>query len=106
MKSLRITCIGVAVLLPLIAQADLPFSKEGLGTVEGTLDFCKQVNASAAEKYEERKKAQVRAIPEKEVTEARSSEEYKQAYGNIRAELAKVPKEKMVEGCAAYLKGE
>jgi hypothetical protein len=106
MKPFRLTCLGVAVLLALLARADRSFSKSGLGTVEGTLDYCKQVDAPAAAKYEERKKILVRDVPEEEVAEARASEEYKRAYEKIDAELGKVPKDKMVEGCAAYLKGE
>jgi hypothetical protein len=106
MKILKTLCLVVAVFLPLIAQADLPFSNEGFGTVEAILDYCQQANASQAQKYEERKTALVRNLPEEEVAEARSSEEYKQAYGATRDQVAEQPQDKVVEACTAYLKDD
>ena len=43
---------------------------------------------------------------EKEVAEARKTQEYKDGYQEISDQLAKVPKEKAVQACTAYLEGK
>jgi hypothetical protein len=106
MRTYRILCVGAALLLPQLALAKLPFSNEAFGKVEGTLDFCAQADAASAPKYQERKKLLVKDLPEKEVAEARASQEYLDAHQEITTELEKQPKEKVVEACTAYLKSD
>jgi hypothetical protein len=106
MRIHRILCLGAALVVPQLALAKLPFSNDAFGTVEGTLDFCSQANPQAAPKYQERKKSLVRDVPEKEVTEARQTQEYKGAYRAVSAELGKVPKDQAVEACTAFLEGD
>ena len=105
MKMLRILCIGAAVLIPQLVLAKLPFSNETFGKVEGILDFCAKADPQSAPKYQEQKKALVRDVPEKEVAEARQSQEYKGAYDAVGAELGNEPKEKVAEACTASLEG-
>jgi hypothetical protein len=104
MKILRTLGLGAAILLPQLALAKLPFSNDAFGRVEATLDSCTQADPAGAPEYQERKKALVRDVPEKEVAEARASQEYKDAYDATTTEIGKQPKEKVVEACAASLK--
>jgi hypothetical protein len=106
MKILRILCLGAAIVIPQLALAKLPLTNEAFGKLEGILDFCTQTNPQAASKYQERKKALVRDVPEKEVTEARESHEYRDAYEAVSAELSQMPKDKAVEACAASVEGD
>jgi hypothetical protein len=48
----------------------------------------------------------VKDLPEKEVAEARASQEYLDAHQEMTTELEKLPKEKVVEACSAYLKSD
>ncbi|HYL13133.1 MAG TPA: hypothetical protein VEV41_08860 [Terriglobales bacterium] len=106
MKIHRILCLVTAIVIPQLALAKLPFTSDAFGKVEGTLDFCAQLDRQAASKYQEQKKQIVRDVPEQEVAEARSTQEYKDAYEWVSAELGKVPKNKAVEACAASLEGK
>jgi hypothetical protein len=106
MKIYRMLCLGTALVVAPAALAKLPISNEAFGKVEGTLDFCAQVDAASASKYEERKKMLVKDVPEKEVAEARASQEYLDAHQEVTTELEKLPKEKVVEACTAYLKSD
>ena len=105
MKIHRILCLGAAFLIPQLALAELPFPNSAFGEIEGNLDFCAQVDPQSAQQYQEGKKQIVSGVPEKEVAEARESQDYKDAYESVSAELAKTPKDKAVEACSAYLQG-
>ena len=105
MRIHRLVCLGVVLLLAQVALAKLPFSNDALGKVEGTLDTCAQADAQAATKYQERKKALVRGVPEKEMAEAREKQAYKDAYDSVSADISKLPKDHVVEACTAFLKG-
>ena len=105
MKLYRILCLVAAIVIPQLALAKLPFSNDAFGKIEGTLDFCAQVDPQAAPKYQEQKKQLVRDVSEQEVVEARATQEYKDAYEWITDELGKVPKDKAAKTCAASLEG-
>lgn len=106
MRIHRIVCLGAALLLPQLVLAKMPFSNEAFGRVEGTLDSCVQADPPAAPKYQERKKALVRDLPEKEVAAARATQQYQNAYDATIAEIGKQPKDKVVEACTAYLEAD
>lgn len=74
--------------------------------MEGTLDFCAQIDSQSAAKYEERKKLLVQGEPEKDVAEARKTTEYKEAYDAIGEALGKVPKDKAVKACTSFLESK
>jgi hypothetical protein len=104
MRIHRLFCLGVVLLVAHVALAKLPFSNDALGKVEGTLDTCAQLDTQAATKYQERKKALVRGVPEKEMVEARDTQAYKDAYESVSADVSKLPKGQVVEACTAFLK--
>jgi hypothetical protein len=106
MKILQILCLGAAIVIPQLALAKLPFTTDVFGKSEGALDFCVQVNPVAAPKFQERKKALVRDVPEKEVVEARKTEEYKDGYEWITTELKKFPKDQAMDACTTVLKAD
>jgi hypothetical protein len=105
MKTLRILCVTAAILVPQLVLAKLPFPNETFGKLEGILDFCAKADPQSASKYQGQKKAVVKEATEKEVAEARQSQEYKDAYDAVSTELGKEPKEKLAETCAASLEG-
>jgi hypothetical protein len=105
MKIHRILCLGAALVVPQLALAELPLPNDAFGKIEGTLDFCAQIDSGAAAKYQEQKQLLVRDVPEKEVAAARETTEYKEAYAWISDELGKLPKDKAVKACAAAVEG-
>jgi hypothetical protein len=106
MKMYRILCLAAALALPIVALAKLPFTNDGFGQVESILDFCTQADPQGAQKYQEQKKSLVRDVPEKEVEEARKTQEYRDAYDSTGDELANTPKEKAVKACTEALEGK
>jgi len=106
MKIHRILCLGAALVIPQLVLAKLPAANDSFGKMEGILDFCAQADSQAAAKYQERKKVIAGDATEKEIAEARQTQEYKDGYQGVSDELAKVPKEKAVKTCAAYLEGK
>jgi hypothetical protein len=106
MKIHRILCLGAAFVIPQLALAKLPLPNDSFGKMEGILDFCGQTDPQAASKYQERKKVIAGDATEKEVAEARKTQEYKDGYQEISDQMAKVPKEKAVQACTAYLEGK
>jgi hypothetical protein len=106
MKTHRILCLSAALLVPQIAGAKLPFPNNSFGTVEGILEFCAKADSQSASEYQDRKKLIVDDATEKEVAEARLTQEYKDSYKVISDELAKVPEDQAAKACSAYLEGK
>ena len=105
MKIHRILWLSAVLTLPHLALAKLPPSS-ALGQVEGTLDFCAQVDPQSAVKYQEYKKVLVQDASEKELAEARKSSEYKEAYDAIGDALGKVPKDQVVKACTSLVESK
>jgi hypothetical protein len=99
----RILFVCAALAIPQISNAKLPFSNDAFAKVEGILTYCAKVNPESATKYQDAAKAFVKDIPEKEVTEARQTSEYKDSYEGISADLEKAPKEASLQACKAAL---
>jgi hypothetical protein len=102
MRFHRIVCLSALLALPNLALAKLP-PNSALGQVEGTLDFCAQIDPQSAAKYQEFKKALVQGEPEKDVAEARKSSEYKEAYDAISEALGKAPKDEAIKACTSLV---
>ena len=105
MEICRILCLSATIAISQLALAELP-PNSALGQVEGTLDFCAQVDQRSAAKYQKYKKILIQGVPEQEVAEARKSTEYKEAYDAIGEALGKVPKDQAVKACTALLKDD
>jgi hypothetical protein len=105
MKIRATLCLTVLTALALtpLALAKLTMPPQTLGQIEGTLKFCTDVNPKAEAKYKEFGKMLVKEATEEELTKARASSEYKEAYDSITEQLGKVPKDKAVGSCTAFL---
>lgn len=96
-------CLGAAITLQQVARAELSLPSQALGQIEGTLDFCSELNPKSAAKYKEHGKAIVGKATEKELAQARNSAEYKESYNWIGGELRKAPKEDALKACSSFL---
>jgi len=101
MKMNRILSFAVAVLISQFALAKVPYTNEVFGKLEGTLNFCAQLDAPSAAKYQQRKKQLAQDATEDEIATARDSEDYKQSYNWISEELQKAPKGDTLKACKA-----
>lgn len=79
------------------------FPAKELGQIEGTLDFCSQLNPQAAPKYKERGRALVGHTAEKDLVKARSFDEYKESHNWIDGELRKASKEDALKACTDFV---
>jgi len=102
MKIRRVLCLSFVLVIPQMAFAKLPMPPESLAKIEGTLDFCSEVNPKGAPTYKELKKTLVADASEQELAGVRNSAEYKNAYQDITDQLAKVPQETAIKACKAY----
>jgi hypothetical protein len=120
MKILRILFLCTLGMLPAVALADnRPENKSEnksddktpdnslvareVGFVEGTLSVCVQVNPQGTDKYEQQRKLLLRGLGEVEAV--RRTTEYRQAFTNIRSQLATVPKTQVAAACTGFLAG-
>ena len=105
MKLRAIFCTTVLTGLAVapLAWAKLTIAPQALAHIESTLKFCSDVNPKAEAKYKEFGKMLVKEATEEELKKARASSEYKEAYDSITEQLGKVPKDKAVEACTAFL---
>jgi hypothetical protein len=106
MRISRIIGLAAVLLLASLATATLPVPNGVLGKVEGALDFCAQADPQSASKYQEKKKEFVRGATEEELTEARASQEYKDAYQSSTDEMSKEPKDQAKKTCSSALSGK
>jgi hypothetical protein len=105
MRIYRIVCLSAAFLLPQLAVAKLPLPENSLGKLEGILDFCAQVEPQEASKFEAHKKSLFGDASDEEIADARRSRDYDEGHNEISDKLAKVPNDKAVRACSAYLNG-
>ncbi len=100
MKIIRLCCLATFIVFPSLAMAELPFSSQGLGQVEATLDFCSKTNPQAAEKFKDYGQRLIKGFPSAQVEEGRKSQEYKKSYEFMTTELGKVSKDEAVKACS------
>jgi hypothetical protein len=99
---IALTCC-VALVLPQLASADLPFPKDAFGKIESVLNFCAKANPKRASLFEAQDKMLVNDVPEKSLVEARASSEYKDAYDGTADSLSKATKEEAARTCNGFL---
>ncbi len=103
MKTCRMFCLCAAIALPQFALAAEPsLNKKSLGQVEGIVDFCAKVNPQIA-KSKGTAAPSVGKASQKDLDEARKSDEYKEAYDSITETLNQIPADRASETCAAAL---
>ena len=106
MRISRFACVSVVLAIASVALAKLPAPNGVLGSVEGALDFCAHADPQSADKYQEKKKDLVQGASDKELAEARASQDYKDGYKSATDELSKEPKDEVKKTCAASLAGK
>ena len=104
MKVKRITLACAAIAIPQLALADLPFAIDEFGKLETTLKACAELQPKSSAEYRDIAKRYVGNVPEQELTEARKTPEYTEAYETTGEFLANLPKERVIEVCDAFLK--
>jgi hypothetical protein len=98
-------CMVVALgVVPGAARADLPVSREVLGQLEATLEHCGRINPGSANLYRQFAKMLTGDATDKELTEARESAEYRDAYDLASDQVGKLPKEEAKKACAEGLR--
>jgi hypothetical protein len=100
MKTYRMLCLCAAISLPQFAlAAESSLNKKSLGQVEGIVDFCAKVNPQIA-KSKGTAAPSVSKASQKDLDEARKSDEYKEAYDAITTALTDLPTEQVAEACS------
>ena len=100
MKMVRTLCLCGAVVLPQLALAELPVSKQALGQGEAAIDFCSKGKPEVAAKLKPAAKALIGNATKKEIDDARNSDEYKDGYSSISASLGKMSKTDAAQACS------
>jgi hypothetical protein len=103
MRIPRSMLLGVALIVPQLGGAQLPIPTDAFAKFEGVLDFCAKANPKDSDKYDKLRKDLVKGAPEKEVSDLRATQQYKDAYLEAKSEFTKMPKEKAIETCSASL---
>ena len=106
MKIRPILCLCVALVIPQLAPAKVPMPEKSLGQIESILDFCAKANPRSASKFNDVKKLLAGDATEDEMSEARKTADYTDSYQETIDQLGKVPNEKAVKACSAYLEGK
>jgi hypothetical protein len=101
MRIQRFLLLGAALVIPQLGGAQLPIPNQAFAKFEGVLDFCTKANPTDSGKYEKLKKELVKDASEKDVSEARKTQEYKDAYEQAKSEFTKMTKEKAIAACSA-----
>ena len=103
-KTGRIVCGCAALALAQSVLADEPtLSAQALGTVEGIVNFCAQVDPKAATRYQEQVKLLVQGAPEETVAEVRMSDAYRQAYDSVADAVSKGAERDAMKACRESL---
>lgn len=95
-----------AIALPPLALAEIAVSGDSLGTAQGMVDFCAQLNPAAAAKLKDQAGQLVRGVPEREVAKLRRTAAYQEAYQSVSAELDQVPAQEALVACNGFLQGD
>src|SRR5258705_11783041 len=85
------------------ARADLPVSGAVLGQLEAVFEYCGRVNPASAERYKGFIKGLTGNATDKDLAEARSSAEYRDAHEAASDQIGKLPKEESDKACAEGL---
>src|ERR1700676_2339736 len=100
MRIQHFVLLGAALVLPQLGGAQLPFPTPAFAKIEGVLDFCAKANPKDSEKYEKLRKELVKDASEKDVSETRKTQEYKDSYEQAKSEFTKMPKEQAIAACS------
>jgi hypothetical protein len=106
MKIHRILCLGIAIALPELAFAEIPFDIQTLAQIDGVIDYCSQLKPETADVYKQLGKLMEKSVPEKDLEAARNSKDYKEARKSVSEGISKVNKEEAAKSCSDFLKAD
>jgi hypothetical protein len=106
MRRRPIVALCAALILPQLALADLPLSREALGRAEAIVAFCSRIIPEQAQQYAQPGKALVAGVPKEELSDARKSQEYEDAFQATTADLEKVDATQAKSACRESLKSD
>ena len=98
----KFVCLLPLLFLPSIALAELP-SATSLGTVEGAIDFCVQIDGRLATGTAEFKQDIQKGATAAELIQVHRSSEYSEAYDTIQNAFRKAPRAKIQASCVSAL---
>jgi hypothetical protein len=101
---LVVSCAALG--LAQFALADVTVDSLTLAQLQGTADFCAQVQPEAAARFEEQTRLMLSEVPAEDLDKVRESDEYKTAYESIRDQLGKIPRKDAAEACKGLLPPE
>lgn len=103
LKIVSVVCIPVALAISQLAAAAERPAPAPLGQVESILDSCAAAKPKESENYKKQRAKLTEGVPEKEVAEIRSSEEYREAYSTIRERFDHASREEVDKACSVFL---
>jgi hypothetical protein len=106
MRTRRIVCLGIALVLPQLATATVPVPEKSLGQIESILDFCAKEKPQSASKFKDLKKLLAGDATEDEMSAARKSADYTDSYKDTSEKLSEASQEKAAKACSAYVEGK
>ena len=104
MKLHRILLSLAIVALSQLAIAELPFTSQAIGTMQGATDFCARIQPNKAKIHREMAKRLVQGITTEEMAEIMKADEYKAAYESLSNALVKVSFDQAVDACECFVR--
>lgn len=102
MKRLTVVLPGLAMLLgsPLLA-ADVPGGKQALGQLDAIVNYCSSLDPALERAGQQRLKTITGKASAQELADARSTDEYHEAYDAMTAQLNGLEREQSAQQCKA-----
>ena len=104
MKLYRILLSLASISLSQVALAELPFTSQTIGTMQGAADFCARIQPDKARIHREMAKRLVQGVTTEEIAEIMKADEYKAAYESLSNALVKVSFDQAVGACECFVR--
>ena len=101
-RFLLLVWLSAALTVPQVFAAELP-PPAALGQMESLLDSCSKANPQSAPDYKKQRERLVQGVSDKDLAEARASDEYKGAYKEISDRFEKESIDEAVKAWNVFL---
>ena len=102
-KLARILCSLAIVIMPQLANAEIPFTAQSIANLQASIDFCGKTEPKEAAKVQDQVRKLVQSLPEKEMASVLESDDYKSAYEAISSALESMAKPQAEDTCRRLL---
>lgn len=99
MKTRIIFGIGLAIALSSSTWAEAPLDPAQVGTFDGMLNVCREINPAGIPVYKTLREAMLGQQPDGAVEALTQTPEYRQAYEAARQKSTEEPREKVLKEC-------